>query len=67
MNDRTPGPWVVWMLSRPQSRPFFVCRQISESHWEQLQRNDGRGIAAFELMEEAQAAADETNATGESE
>ena len=65
MNDRTPGPWSVGMLSRPQPRPFFVCRQISESHWEQLRRNDGRGIAAFELMEEAKAAADEANGTRE--
>lgn len=56
------GPWSVSMLERPQLRPWFVCRQIANTQWEQLQRDDGCGIARFETMAEAQAAADAANA-----
>lgn len=56
------GPWVVGMLSRPMARPYFVCRQIGASQWEQLQRDDGLGVAWIETMDEAQQSADAANA-----
>lgn len=56
------GPWSVSLLERPQPRPWFVCRQTDALQWEQLQRDDGCGIARFETMAEAQKAADAANA-----
>ena len=50
------GPWVPAMLSRPQVRPCYVCRQISASQWEQLSELSG-GIARFETYAEAEHAA----------
>lgn len=61
MTMHTEGPWVVGMLSRKTACPYFVCRQIGASQWEQLQREDGLGIARFETMDEAQQAADAAN------
>jgi hypothetical protein len=55
------GPWSVSMLDRPQPQPWFVCRQVAATGWEQLQREDGCGIARFETMAGAQAAADAAN------
>lgn len=55
------GPWVVGMLSRQTACPYFVCRQTGDSQWEQLQREDGLGIAWLETMDEAQQAADAAN------
>lgn len=54
------GPWNVAMLERPQWRPYYVCRQIGISHWEQLQKL-GEGIAYFETIDEAQHAAEAAN------
>ena len=56
------GPWSVSLLERPQPRPWFVCRQTAALQWEQLQREDGCGVARFETMAEAQEAADAANA-----
>ena len=53
MTSAEKGPWVVGMLSRQTACPYFVCRQIGASQWEQLQREDGLGIARFETMDEA--------------
>ena len=61
MTSAENGPWVVGMLSRQTSCPYFVCRQIGASQWEQLQREDGLGIARFETMDDAQQAADTAN------
>ena len=55
------GPWSVSMLSTPQLRPYYVCRQVSATGWEQLHASEG-GIASFETMQEAQEAADAANA-----
>jgi len=55
------GPWSVSMLERPQLRPYYVCRQVSPTGWEQLHASEG-GIARFETMSEAQEAADAANA-----
>jgi len=55
------GPWSVSMLERPQLRPYYVCRQVSHTGWEQLRASEG-GIARFETMVEAQEAADAANA-----
>jgi hypothetical protein len=44
------------MLERPQLRPYYVCRQVSHTAWEQLRDSEG-GIARFETMIEAQEAA----------
>jgi len=63
--ETSAGPWVVGTQSRPGLLPHFVCRQISESQWEQLQRDDGCGISRFETMTDAQAAADEANRAGD--
>jgi hypothetical protein len=49
------------MLSKPQLRPYYVCRQVSATGWEQLHASEG-GIASFETMQEAQEAADAANA-----
>jgi hypothetical protein len=49
------------MLERPQLRPYYVCRQVSHTGWEQLRASEG-GIARFETMVEAQEAADAANA-----
>lgn len=57
----TPGPWSVSLLSKPQLRGYYVCRQIGPTHWEQLQCESG-AYARFETMAEAQLAADEANA-----
>ncbi len=54
------GPWSVSMLERPQLRPYYVCRQVSHTAWEQLRDSEG-GIARFETMIEAQEAADAEN------
>lgn len=61
MTSAENGPWVVGMLSRQKACPYFVCRQIGSSQWEQLQREDGLGIALFETMDDAQQAADTEN------
>ena len=61
MTSAENGPWVVGMLSRQTVCPYFVWRQIGASQWEQLQREDGLGIARFETMDEAQQAADTAN------
>ena len=61
MTSAENGPWVVGMLSRQTACPYFVCRQIGASQWEQLQREDGLGIAWLETMDEAQQAADAAN------
>jgi len=44
-----------------QLRPYYVCRQVSPTGWEQLHASEG-GIARFETMSEAQEAADAANA-----
>jgi len=64
MNNSTnpaAGPWSVSMLERPQLRPYFVARQLSESHWEQL-RDETGAIARFETADEARAAIDKATA-----
>lgn len=54
------GPWSAARLERLQFRPYYVCRQIGISQWEQLQKVGG-GIARFETIDEAQHAADAAN------
>ena len=54
------GPWSAARLERPQFLPYYVCRQIGISQWEQLQQVAG-GIARFEAMDEARQAADDAN------
>lgn len=53
--------WFASKLDRPQPRPWFVIRRVTESGWEQVYTNDGP-IARFETEEEAKAAADKANA-----
>lgn len=53
--------WSVEKLQRHQPRPYFVCRNIGTSWWEQL-RLPGGVQARFETRDEAQHAADVANA-----
>ena len=53
--------WFASKMTRPQPRPWFVIRRVTESGWEQLYTEEGP-IARFETEEEAKAAADKANA-----
>ena len=53
--------WFASKMIRPQPRPWFVIRRVTESGWEQLYTQEGP-IARFETEEEAEAAADKANA-----
>ena len=61
LNSELCGPWSVSMLSKTQLRPYYVCRQIEMTQWEQLRADNG-SVARFETMGEAQRAADFANA-----
>jgi len=54
------GLWVPAKLGRLQPMPCYVCRKLSESHWEQLRDSTG-GIARFATYAEAADAAELAN------
>ena len=60
-NANYTTPWFPSKMTRPQPRPWFVIRRVTESGWEQLYTEEGP-IARFETEEEAKAAADKANA-----